>query len=64
MKIEFCPNAKGSGTASYLSFTSAAFTEAIRQAFNESPREVITRIVIERDGITAFFETKNSAVRT
>lgn len=48
------------GTVSFLSWENPAFREAMEQAFNVSPREIISQVVIERDGIKAVFESKNS----
>lgn len=58
MKINFAPNNYSpTGVVSFASWDNAELKEAIRKAFNESPRERITEIVIERDGIKAVFET-------
>ena len=62
MKIEFCPNNyTPTGVCSFASWDNKDLQEAIRKAFHESPRERITEIVIERDGIKAIFEPKNVA---
>lgn len=59
MKIEFCPNESGSGCCSFASWENSDLQAAIRKAFNESPREQIVKIEIDRQGIKAFFETRN-----
>lgn len=59
MKIQFAPsNYAPTGVVSFASWENADLQAAIRQAFNESPREQIVEIVIERDGIKAVFETR------
>jgi hypothetical protein len=63
MKVEFAPNNAPplTGAVSFLSYADAEFQKAVRQMFNESPREQITEIRIERDGIKAKFESKYPA---
>jgi hypothetical protein len=62
MKVAWCPseNERASGVASYASWENPDLQAAIEKAFNTSPRETITRVEINRDGIKAFFETKNA----
>ena len=61
MKVQFSPNNyELVGTVSFLSWSNPDFQNAIRKAFKEGPREQITELVIERDGIKARFEPKNS----
>lgn len=64
MKVNFCPsNYQLSGVVSFASWNNPALIDAIRKAFNESPRERIEEIVIDRDGIKARFETVNSCIQ-
>ena len=64
MKIIFCPNeSKMSGVVSYASWENRDLQDAIRRAFNVSPREEIVEIEIDRAGIKAKFETVSSCVR-
>jgi len=62
MKITFCPNDYSpTGICSFVSWENIGLQKAIRTAFHESPRERISEIVIERNGITAIFEPSNVA---
>lgn len=59
MKINFCPNNYSPcGVVSFASWENRDVQDAIRRAFNESPREEIVELVIERAGIKAVFETR------
>ena len=62
MKVEVMPSnaAPLDGVVSFITWTNQDFQKAIRQMFNESPRELITEIRIERDGIKAKFAKRNS----
>ena len=62
MKINYAPNdsqQKPSGAVSVLHWENADLQAAIRRAFNESPRETIVQIDIDRYGIKAYFDKKN-----
>lgn len=59
IKIDWCPSESGGGVCSFTSWENRDLQEAIRRAFNESPRERIVRIEIDRHGIKAFFEPSN-----
>lgn len=65
MKIDFAPNnqPKRTGVASFISWDSAELRDAFRRMFHESEREEIVEVHVERNGITAWFETKNTAKR-
>ena len=64
MKIKFLPsNYSPTGIVSFASWDNHDLQEAIRRAFNESPREQIVEIIIERDGIKAVFEPRAGCVR-
>lgn len=63
MKVEFCPQDKGSGCSrsgcsSFASWNNPEVIEAIRHIFHESPREQLVRCVVDKDGLTAFFELR------
>ena len=61
MKITFAPNNyQPSGVVSFSAWTNTELQAAFRQAFNESPRERIVEIIVEREGIKAVFEPKNT----
>jgi hypothetical protein len=61
MKVTFAPNNSDgpTGTVSFASWDNRDLQDAIRKAFNESPRETIVEIIVERSGIKAVFEPKN-----
>ena len=63
MKIDYEPQERHSGVASFLSWSSPDFQNAIRAAFGQSSREEIVRLCIDRNGILAYFEPKAAAVR-
>jgi len=64
MKIHFDPNnGAPTGVVSFASWENRDLQEALRKAFNESPREQITEIWINRDGIKAVFESKDACKR-
>ena len=59
MKVNFCPNSPGkTGPASWIGWDSKELAEAMRQAFKEGPRERLVEIDIDRNGIRAWFESK------
>jgi hypothetical protein len=62
MKINFCPNTPSVnvGVVSYISWENSEFQDHMRKLFSESPRERLIELVIERDGIKAFFEMKKA----
>ena len=61
MKITFDPsNYSPTGVVSFASWENKDLQAAIRKAFNESERENIVEIVIDRQGIKALFETRAS----
>ena len=56
MKVNFSPsNYQPTGLVSFASWSNPDLHRAMRQLFNESPRE---QIIVERDGIKAVFETR------
>jgi len=64
MRIKFQPpNYSPSGLVSFASWENHDLQEAIRRAFNESPREEIVELVIDRDGIKAVFGTKSGCIK-
>lgn len=64
MKINWCPgDYSPSGVVSFASWDHIDLQAAIRRAFNESPRERIVEIIIEREGIKAVFETKSTCAQ-
>lgn len=61
MKIEFDPNNyTPTGVISFVTWENRELQDALRRAFHESPREELATIVIERAGIKAIFEPRNS----
>jgi hypothetical protein len=59
VKINFCPsNYEPAGVVSFVPWSNRELQEAFRRAFNESPREQIVELVIERAGVKAVFETR------
>ena len=60
MEIKILPNNYDgpSGTVSYIRYKDSRFDEAMRVMFNASPREEITEVVLDRDGIKAKFEVR------
>ena len=64
MKVTFAPNNyQPNGTISFASWANSDLLAAIRLAFHESPRERITEIVVEQEGIKAIFEHRPSQMR-
>lgn len=63
MKVCFNPNEKPAGCCSFASWDNPRTKKAIRELFNESERENITRIDIDRHGIMAYFETRASVMQ-
>ena len=62
MKITFAPNNYApDGIVSFANWENRFLQQKIREAFRESPREQITELVIDRDGIRAVFEPSNVA---
>jgi hypothetical protein len=62
MKITFDPQHEfvPSGVVSQIGWDNPELQAAIRAAFNESPREQIVALVIQRESLIARFEPKNS----
>lgn len=60
IKIHFDPNENDvpTGVVSFASWEQLDLQDAIRKAFNESERENITDIYIDRRGIKALFDTR------
>jgi hypothetical protein len=60
VKIHFAPqdDDQPSGTVSFASWNNPDLQAAIRRAFGESPREEITDIYIDRQGVKALFVNK------
>ena len=64
MKVNFNPQDYDlTGCVSFCSWSNPEIQDAIRKAFNESEREEIVEIVIDRQGIKAKFETRSSCIR-
>lgn len=62
MKIDFCPHQpQGSGVCSFVTWENRDLQEALRRCFNESPREEIVLIEVTREGLKAYFNTRNAA---
>ena len=62
MKITFDPHDEAktkSGIISRIAWENAELQAAIRKAFHESEREQIVTLEIDREGITAVFESLN-----
>jgi len=61
MKIDFGPNEpRGSGVCSFVTWQNPALHEALRQCFNESPREELELVEVTREGLKAYFKTRNA----
>jgi len=59
MDIKYAPsNYEPQGPVTFRSWSDAAFKQAMRDLFQESPRETLVELVIDREGIRARFEPK------
>jgi len=64
MEVKWCPQESGSGVCSFAAWHNEDLQNAIRKAFNTSPREELVAIEIDRHGIKAFFEPLNRVTGT
>jgi len=60
MEVSFAPNNPSGGVCSMVMWQNKALQDAIRMAFQKSPREQIIKIDVTREGIRAYFEPRNT----
>jgi len=59
MEVKFTPsNYEPEGIISFRSWSDSKLQQAMRELFNESERETLVELVIEREGIKAKFKHK------
>ena len=61
MQIRFAPNEPRAGVCSFAFWDDRDLQEALRKAFHTSPREELTQVDVARDGVWAYFESRDVA---